>query len=125
MEEHAEQPRYVLIWFVLLVLTLGEVGYAFLDLPKVWLATGLIIMALYKALLVAMYYMHLRYEPRRLWVLAAFTASTCADPDPRGHYGVLEKSVRLYHGHGPTRARGRAVVWITRVCAWDYSWLAS
>ena len=71
MEEHAEQPRYVLIWFVLLVLTLGEVGYAFLDLPKVWLATGLIIMALYKALLVAMYYMHLRYEPRRLWVLAA------------------------------------------------------
>ena len=70
MEEHAE-PRYILIWFVLLVMTLAEVGYAFLDLPKVWLATGLIIMALYKALLVAMYYMHLRYEPRRLWVLAA------------------------------------------------------
>ncbi len=71
MSEHAEQPRYVLIWFVLLVLTLGEVGYAFMDLPKVWLATGLIIMALWKALLVAMYYMHLRYEPRRLWLLAA------------------------------------------------------
>jgi cytochrome c oxidase subunit 4 len=71
MEEHAEQPRYVLIWVVLLVLTLGEVGYAFMDLPKIWLASGLIIMALWKALLVAMYYMHLRYEPRRLWVLAA------------------------------------------------------
>ena len=42
-----------------------------MDLPKVWLATGLIIMALWKALLVAMYFMHLRYEPRRLWVLAA------------------------------------------------------
>ena len=70
MEEHAE-PRYILIWVVLLVLTLAEVGYAFLDLPKVWLATGLIIMACYKALLVAMYYMHLRYEPRRLWLLAA------------------------------------------------------
>ena len=70
MEEHAE-PRYVLIWFVLLVLTLAEVGYAFMDLPKIWLATGLIIMALWKALLVAMYYMHLRYEPRRLWLLAA------------------------------------------------------
>ena len=70
MEEHAEQPRYVLIWFVLLVLTLGEVGYAFLDLPKVWLATGLIIMALYKALLVAMYYMHLRFETKKLWLLA-------------------------------------------------------
>jgi cytochrome c oxidase subunit 4 len=71
MEEHAEPPRYILIWVVLLVLTLGEVGYAFMDLPKIWLASGLIIMALWKALLVAMYYMHLRYEPRRLWVLAA------------------------------------------------------
>ncbi len=70
MEEHTE-PRYFLIWFVLLVLTLAEVGYAFLDLPKVWLATGLVIMAIWKALLVAMYYMHLRYEPRRLWFLAA------------------------------------------------------
>ena len=69
MEEHTE-PRYFLIWFVLLVLTLAEVGYAFLDLPKVWLATGLVIMAIWKALLVAMYYMHLRYEPARLWMLA-------------------------------------------------------
>lgn len=70
MEDHAE-PRYILIWVVLLVLTMAEVGYAFMDLPKVWLATGLVIMALWKALLVAMYFMHLRYEPRRLWVLAA------------------------------------------------------
>jgi cytochrome c oxidase subunit 4 len=70
MEEHP-QPRYILIWVVLLVLTMAEVGYAFMDLPKVWLATGLVIMALWKALLVAMYFMHLRYEPRRLWVLAA------------------------------------------------------
>tara|TARA_Y100000590_G_scaffold159786_1_gene183291 strand:+ start:3859 stop:4137 length:279 start_codon:yes stop_codon:yes gene_type:complete len=70
MEGHSE-PRYFLIWFILLALTVGEVGYAFLDLPKFWLAVGLIIMAIWKALLVALYYMHLRYEPRRLWVLAA------------------------------------------------------
>ena len=69
-QEHAH-PRYILIWVILLVLTLAEVGYAFMDLPKVWLATGLIIMAVWKALLVALYYMHLRYEPKRLWVLAA------------------------------------------------------
>ena len=49
MEEHSE-PRYVLIWFVLLALTVGEVGYAFLDLPKIWLAVGLIILALWKAM---------------------------------------------------------------------------
>ena len=68
-QEHAH-PRYILIWVVLLVLTLAEVGYAFLDLPKLMLAVGLIIMAVWKAVLVAMYYMHLRYEPKRMWILA-------------------------------------------------------
>ena len=72
-QEHAH-PRYILIWVILLVLTLAEVGYAFLDLPKVMLAVGLIIMAVWKAALVAMYYMHLRYEPRRMWVLAVSTS---------------------------------------------------
>ena len=67
--EHADPP-YLLIWVVLLVLTLAEVGYAFLDLPKVWLASGLVIMAFWKAALVALYYMHLRFEPKRLWILA-------------------------------------------------------
>ena len=28
-------------------------------------------MAVWKALLVAMYYMHLKFEPRKLWILAA------------------------------------------------------
>lgn len=64
-------PRYMLIWGILLVLTLAEVGYAFLDLPKVVLAVGLVGMAIWKALLVALYYMHLRFEPRRMWILAA------------------------------------------------------
>ena len=69
-EQEHEHPRYILIWVVLIALTLGELGYAFMDLPKVVLALGLIFMAVWKAVLVAMYYMHLRYEPRRLWVLA-------------------------------------------------------
>ena len=68
-QEHAH-PRYILIWVILLVLTLAEVGYAFLDLPKVVLAVGLVFMAVWKAVMVAMYYMHLKYEPRRLWILA-------------------------------------------------------
>ena len=68
-QEHAH-PRYYLIWFILAALTLAEVFYAFLDLPKVVLAVGLIVMAVWKAVLVAMYYMHLRYEPARLWIMA-------------------------------------------------------
>jgi len=61
----------MLIWGVLAVLTGLEVLLAFTGLPKFWLALGLIAMALWKALLVAMYFMHLRFEPRRLWILAA------------------------------------------------------
>ena len=75
-QEHAghgehKDPPYFLIWAVLLILTLAEVGYAFLSLPQFWLAFGLIVMAFWKAALVALYYMHLRWEPQRLWILAA------------------------------------------------------
>lgn len=66
--EHSDPP-YFLVWGVLFVLTMAEVGYAFLPLPQFWLAFGLILMAVWKAVLVALYYMHLRFEPRRLWVL--------------------------------------------------------
>jgi len=69
-EEHHDPP-YMLIFLVLLVMTLAEVGYAFLPLPKFWLALGLCVMAIWKAVLVALYYMHLRSEPRRLWILVA------------------------------------------------------
>ncbi len=69
-QEHAHPP-YILIWVVLLVLTLAEVGMSlYMNLPKVWLGVGLVLMAVWKAVLVAMYYMHLRYEPARLWILA-------------------------------------------------------
>jgi caa(3)-type oxidase subunit IV len=63
-------PPYMLIWGVLAVLMLGKVGYAFLALPKVVLTTGLIVIAFVKAALVMLYYMHLKWEPRRLWWLA-------------------------------------------------------
>ena len=68
--EH-KHPPYFLVWGLLLILTVAEVFYAFLELPKAWLVFGLIVMAVWKALLVALYYMHLRFEPRRLWLLAA------------------------------------------------------
>ena len=69
-EQEQAHPRYILIWVILAVLTAAEVGNAFHDLPKVVLAVGLIFMAVWKAVMVAMYYMHLRYEPARLWIMA-------------------------------------------------------
>ncbi|MDQ3698778.1 MAG: cytochrome C oxidase subunit IV family protein [Gemmatimonadota bacterium] len=67
---HAKHPPYIGIWVVLAVLTLVEVGVAFLPWPK-WVLIALLLgLAVWKALLVALYFMHLRFETNRLRILA-------------------------------------------------------
>ena len=63
----------MLIWLYLFILTVAEVGVALLDvLPKWVIVVSLLAMAVWKAVLVAMYYMHLKFEPSRLrWVAVA------------------------------------------------------
>jgi cytochrome c oxidase subunit 4 len=63
-------PNYVAVWVALAVLTGVELGIAFLPWPKTTLVLLLIFLALWKAVLVALYYMHLRFEPNRLRLLA-------------------------------------------------------
>jgi cytochrome c oxidase subunit IV len=63
-------PNYYLIWLYLLILTVAEVVVAFVShLPETWLILILLALALWKAALVAMYYMHLKFEPPRLVML--------------------------------------------------------
>jgi cytochrome c oxidase subunit 4 len=51
---------------------MAEVGVAFISsIPKTILAIILVAMAIWKAVLVALYYMHLRFEPKRLWIITA------------------------------------------------------
>lgn len=70
--EKKKQPSYMLIWFVLLVLTVVEVGVAYLSsLPRNVLIVVLVGLAIWKATLVAMYYMHLRFERLRVILVAA------------------------------------------------------
>lgn len=76
-EEHrmegtaTKRPSYMLIWFVLLVLTIVEVGLAYVSsLPRNVLVLVLVGLAIWKATLVAMYYMHLRFERLRVILLA-------------------------------------------------------
>ncbi len=70
-EDH-KAPPYMLVFVVLAVLTVLEVLFALAPgLSRVMVGTGLMVMALFKALLVALYYMHLRFEPKRLWLLVA------------------------------------------------------
>jgi cytochrome c oxidase subunit 4 len=67
--EHV-RPNYILIWVYLFVLTVIEVLAAFIShIPKQWLILILIFLAVWKALLVAMFFMHLKFERWRLRVI--------------------------------------------------------
>ena len=68
--KHAKHPPYIGIWVMLAVLTMVELTVAFLPWPKRTLILLLVGLAVWKALLVALYYMHLRFEPNRLRILA-------------------------------------------------------
>jgi caa(3)-type oxidase subunit IV len=63
-------PNYLRIFWILLVLTVVEVGIVYLGLPKILLASLLIILAVWKAALVAMHFMHLKFEKTTLAVIA-------------------------------------------------------
>ncbi|HEY7471751.1 MAG TPA: cytochrome C oxidase subunit IV family protein [Gemmatimonadota bacterium] len=63
-------PNYYLVWLYLLILTIVEVAVAFMShLPETWLILLLLFLAVWKAALVAMYYMHLKFEPPRLVIM--------------------------------------------------------
>lgn len=64
------QPGYMAVWGGLALLTLIEVWVATVGLAKSLIVLILVGLAIWKAALVALYYMHLKFEPRRLLVLA-------------------------------------------------------
>jgi cytochrome c oxidase subunit 4 len=72
--QHKSHPSYYLIWVVLGVLTGIELYISSLGVKFNWDKTIVIVilvaLAVWKAVLVALYYMHLRFEPRRLRILA-------------------------------------------------------
>jgi len=70
-EEGRPHPNYAAVWVGLAVLTAVEVGVAFLSLPRQVIVISLLGLAAWKALLVALYFMHLRFEPARLVMIAA------------------------------------------------------
>ena len=70
-------PNYMGIFWVLLVLTVVEVGLTFLGLPKMLLGFLLVILAVWKAALVAMYFMHLKFEPKTLAMIAIVPFVLC------------------------------------------------
>jgi cytochrome c oxidase subunit IV len=62
---------YVLVFFTLLVLTAVTTAIAFLDLGGGINNAAAITIAVGKALLVILYFMHVRYSDKLTWVFAA------------------------------------------------------
>lgn len=67
--EKRHRPNYVGVFVVLAVLTLVEIGVTYLPIPRI---PVLVPLALLKAALVAMFYMHLRFDRRVFTSLFAF-----------------------------------------------------
>ena len=67
MAEHHRAPNYWAVWIWLAVLTILEVGVTLIpELAIIVKALLLVALAVGKALLVALYFMHLRFETRTL-----------------------------------------------------------
>jgi cytochrome c oxidase subunit IV len=66
---HAE-PNYIGVFWWLLGLTILEIAVIYLPITKLAIAILLIAMAISKAALVALYFMHLKFERRTLGMIA-------------------------------------------------------
>jgi cytochrome c oxidase subunit IV len=67
--EH-KHPNYMAIFWMLAVLTVVEIGVVFLPFGKLINGALLTALATGKAALVAMYFMHLKFETRTLGLIA-------------------------------------------------------
>jgi cytochrome c oxidase subunit 4 len=76
-QAHREHPNYMLIFWWLLALTILEVGVIYLPLAKTAIAILLVGMALTKAALVGLYFMHLRFERTTLGLIAVTPLVIC------------------------------------------------
>ena len=68
---------YIRIFWILLVLTIVEVAIVYMGLPRMLLAGLLVIFAVWKAALVAMHFMHLKFEKKTLSIVAIIPFILC------------------------------------------------
>jgi cytochrome c oxidase subunit 4 len=70
-DTHADHgPNYMAIFWYLAVLTVAELAVIFMPIPRLAIGIMLVTLALAKAALVALYFMHLRFETRTLGYIA-------------------------------------------------------
>ncbi len=75
-DSHAE-TNYMTIFWWLLALTILEIGVIYLPIAKLFIIISLVGFALAKAALVAMYFMHLKFESMSLTMIALTPLIIC------------------------------------------------
>ncbi|HWO43872.1 MAG TPA: cytochrome C oxidase subunit IV family protein [Candidatus Eisenbacteria bacterium] len=65
-----KEPNYIGVFWWLLVLTIIELGVIYLPIAKIAIAAMLVVLAISKAALVALYFMHLKFERLTLGLVA-------------------------------------------------------
>jgi|SRR5678815_4029650 cytochrome c oxidase subunit 4 len=87
------EPNYVAVILVLSVLTVIEIGLTYAPLSKLSIGILLVGLALTKAIIVAMFFMHLKFEKTTLALIAATPLFLCTllvfallpDSNPKHH----------------------------------------
>ena len=69
--------NYIKIFIILSVLTAVEIGVTFLGLPRPLLVALLVSLAVWKAALVALHFMHLKIEKKTLTLVAIVPFVLC------------------------------------------------
>jgi cytochrome c oxidase subunit 4 len=75
-DTHAE-PNYISIFWWLLALTIVEIAIIYMPMARLFINILLVGFALAKAALVAMYFMHLRFERLTLSMIAVTPLIIC------------------------------------------------
>lgn len=72
-----KEPNYIGVFWWLLTLTIIEIGVIYLPLARLAIGVLLVGLALSKASLVALYFMHLKFERRTLALIALTPLLIC------------------------------------------------
>ena len=65
-----QEPNYMAVFWWLAILTIVELGVIYMPVHRMAILALLVVLAVTKALLVALYFMHLKFEARTLGLIA-------------------------------------------------------
>lgn len=77
MSHDHREPNYMGVFYALSILTALEIGVIYMPIGRLAIGILLVGLALSKAILVAMYFMHLKFEKRTLGIIALTPLILC------------------------------------------------